>query len=69
MRFLIGSMCFISSVGMIAQASVQEKRLHRKLLQSIQSMQISIARNDALDERQNRGAVADSKMVVRLVLK
>lgn len=78
MRFLTVSMCFLSSIsmaavedfnGLIGKASVQERRLHRKLLQSIQNTQISIAYNDRLERLQRQGDVVIDRVVLRLVSK
>lgn len=55
--------------GLIGKASVQERRLHRKLLQSIQNTQISIAYNDRLERLQRQGDVVIDRVVLRLVSK
>lgn len=61
MRVFILLMSFISSVsmaavedfnGLVQEASLQEKILHRKLLQAIQNTQVSIAYHDATEQLQ-----------------
>lgn len=76
MRFIIGIICFSSSMAMasvenmkslIQEASVQEKRLHRKLLQSIQGTQIAVAYNDQWEQLQKRELLQNINMPIHLV--
>lgn len=76
MRFLIILISLCSSIsmaavsdfnGLVKETTQQEKRLHRKLLQSIQNTQISIAYNDRLEQLQSQEAAQKDILRVRLV--
>lgn len=76
MRFLIVLISFTSSIsmaavsdfnGLVKEASVQEKRLHKKLLQSIQGTQVSVAYNDRIEQIQAKDALQENSISVRLV--
>lgn len=76
MRFIFTIICFVSSISMAAipdfnqaieQSSIQEKRLHRKLLQSIQQTQVAIAYSDRAEQLQNHEANIRANFEVRLM--
>lgn len=76
MRFLIVLISFSSSIsmaavsdfsGLVKEATQQEKRLHRKLLQAIQGTQVSVAYNDRIEQIQAKDAAQGDTLSVRLV--
>lgn len=75
MRFFIVLLSMYSTVSiaavdnfnsLIAETTHQEKRLHRKLLQTIQNTQYSIAYNDQIEKLQNQERAQKIEMPVRL---
>ncbi|WP_063243720.1 hypothetical protein ACLWBD_02940 [Bdellovibrio sp. HCB117] len=76
MRFLIALITLTGSIsfaevknfnGLVAEATQQEKRMHRKLLQSIQNVQVSIAYNDKIEQIRSAREPASEAIKVRLV--
>lgn len=53
--------------GLIAETTHQEKRLHRKLLQTIQNTQYSIAYNDQIEKLQDHERAQKLDMPVKLI--
>ncbi|KHD89783.1 MAG: hypothetical protein OM95_01545 [Bdellovibrio sp. ArHS] len=76
MRFLIALITLTGSIsfaevknfnGLVAETTQQEKRIHRKLLQSIQNVQVSIAYNDRIEKIQSAREPTEETIRVRLV--
>jgi hypothetical protein len=76
MRFLIVLLSIYSSVSfagvdnfnnLISETSVQERRLHRKLLQSIQNTQYAIAYNEKNEKLQDAEQARKMEMPVRFI--
>lgn len=76
MRFLIVLLSIYGSVSfaavdnlnsLIAESTVQERRLHRKLLQSIQNTQYAIAYNERIERSQDTEQAHKLNLPVKLI--